>query len=75
MDKYQQLFIQKIKSTLLHWEERNYILNQELYRLLHSIRGTASTIGLAEFTIIAEELLEHLDEESTKTWEKEQWKK
>ncbi|WP_064093295.1 response regulator [Rossellomorea aquimaris] len=75
MDKYQQLFIQKIKSTLLNWQEREYISSPELYRLLHSIRGTASTIGLVDFSNIADELLGYLDENSRSTWEKEKWKK
>ncbi len=74
MDKYQQLFLEKLKTTISQWEKQTGLSNQELYRLLHSIRGTASTIGLHDLTKIAEDLLENIDEGLHNTWKKERWK-
>ena len=74
MDKYQHLFLEKLKTTISQWEKRAGLPNQELYRLLHSIRGTASTIGLHDLSKIAENLIENIDEGLHVTWKKEEWK-
>lgn len=45
-----------------------FVPEGEIYRLIHSIKGTAGTIGLAEWSAAAEQLIERLREESVYEW-------
>ncbi len=69
MDKYQRLFIKqmrdKIKSITTSGQSSS---ETELYRLLHSAKGTAGTIGLDDWFHTASGLLERLEAESTRVW-------
>ncbi|MDF2715549.1 MAG: hypothetical protein K0R28_2474 [Paenibacillus sp.] len=65
MQKYKQVFIRQFDRTLGQWQASGKtIAESEVYRLLHSIKGTGATIGLQEWTDEAALLLQHLDEES-----------
>lgn len=55
MEKYQKKFIEKIEETKKCWIEKEVVTRDELYRFLHSIKGTAPTIGLDRLGSIAEE--------------------
>ena len=46
------------------------ISNEEVYRFLHSIKGTSGTLQLGGLMQLSEELLNQLDEESEKAWGK-----
>ncbi|RXT06276.1 response regulator [Ammoniphilus sp. CFH 90114] len=74
MNKYQSKFIaNKI-------EDINQILNNdaveetELYRFLHTVKGTAGTIGLSEWSEVAEKLESKVNKDSTETWDKSKTK-
>jgi two-component system, cell cycle response regulator len=74
-EKYKILLIQKIKTQLTQWFDSNNklsITNEEVYRFLHSIKGTAGTIQLGGILQIATDLLEQLEQQSTKHWEKDE---
>jgi two-component system, cell cycle response regulator len=74
-EKYKSLLIQKIKTQLSHWFEsnpRNLIDNKEVYRFLHSIKGTAGTIQLGGVLQITNDLLEKMKEDDEKEWDKEE---
>ncbi|MDF2719847.1 MAG: hypothetical protein K0R28_6772, partial [Paenibacillus sp.] len=65
MQKYKQVFIRQFDQTLEKWQTSGKdVPESELYRLLHSIKGTAATIGLQEWTDQAAALLQDIDEES-----------
>lgn len=73
MNKYQQLLIKNIRKTLEKWAGApNPIVHEEVYRFLHSIKGTAATIGLEEASDVAYKLMEQLTETDTKTWTKKE---
>lgn len=75
MDKYRALLFQKIKRQLKEWfetESLEHILNEEVYRFLHSIKGTAGTIELLGLHQLASELMEKIEEDSNKEWTKEE---
>jgi two-component system, cell cycle response regulator len=74
-EKYKILLIQKIKTQLTQWfDSRNdqLITNDEVYRFLHSIKGTAGTIQLGGILQITAELLEQLEQQNEKSWEKDE---
>lgn len=69
MDKFQRLFYAKMRVTFDEFASANEpIAHLDVYRLVHSIKGTAGTIGLPEWSAIAERLLEDIREEDTRTW-------
>lgn len=73
MDKFQRLFYSKMRDAYDEFTSANEpIANREIYRFVHSIKGTAGTIGLPEWSAIAENLLEDVREEDTKTWTSEE---
>lgn len=72
-EKYKALLIQKIKTQITQWfESNNLIQNEEVYRFLHSIKGTSGTIQLGGILQITTELLDKIKEDVDKYWEKEE---
>ena len=73
MNKYQQLLIKNIRINLEKWAgETDSIAHEEVYRFLHSIKGTAATIGLDKASEIAEKLMEQLNEKEDRLWKKDE---
>lgn len=66
MKKYQIKLQEKIVKTLDNWEAQHTVSYDELYRFLHSIAGTGSSIGLPQHSAEARGKLELLpsDKES-----------
>jgi two-component system, cell cycle response regulator len=70
LEKYQIQFIEKIKQQLKIWfEEKSPIIEGEVYRFLHSIIGTAPTIGLNEIAEQAKKTIVQFEQESNKLFE------
>ncbi|WP_431030214.1 GGDEF domain-containing response regulator [Lysinibacillus sp. LZ02] len=74
MGKYQQMIYKRIYDTFQKWDEFDFIIEREIYSFLHSLKGTAGSIGLNELSAIASEKLDSLIDVSEKQWEKEEWK-
>ena len=74
MEKYQQMIYKRIYDMFQKWDEIDLITEQEMYNFLHSIKGTAGSIGLKELSDIAGEKLAPLLETSEKQWSKDEWK-
>ncbi|MCD8501646.1 MAG: Hpt domain-containing protein [Bacillaceae bacterium] len=72
--KYQKKFIEKIEETKKCWIEKEVVTRDELYRFLHSIKGTAPTIGLDRLGSIAEEKMNRLEDDNTEKWSMTTWK-
>ncbi len=69
MDKYQRLFIKQMKDKIKSATTSGQSTSEaELYRLLHSAKGTAGTIGLDEWFQMASSLIERVEAESTRVW-------
>ncbi len=69
MDKYQRLFIKQMKDKIKSVTTSGQSTSEaELYRLLHSAKGTAGTIGLDDWFQTASSLLERVEAESTRVW-------
>lgn len=74
MEKYQQMIYKRIYDMFQKWDELEAIFEQEMYRFLHTVKGTAGSIGLKELSDIASEKLQSLEETSEKQWRKDEWK-
>ncbi|MCM3412924.1 diguanylate cyclase [Metabacillus litoralis] len=73
MSKYLQTLIKNVRKQLEAWlNEQQEIQHKELYRFLHSISGTAATIGFSEAGDMAQELMSHLKEHEERVWDKEE---
>lgn len=72
MDKFKTLFLQQVQSTWKRWKEQpDAIAHQELYRFIHSVKGTAPTIGMTDWGNEASLLLDRVDEEADQCWSSE----
>jgi len=70
-EKYKNLLLTKIKDQIFQWseiEEYIDIPNAEVYRFLHSIKGTSGTLQLEDIYQISNALIEQM-----KSLHKEQW--
>ncbi|MCY8231245.1 response regulator [Priestia endophytica] len=68
MEKYKQHFLKNIRKQLKDWEVVSFISHEELYRFLHSIAGTAATIGLDKIRMKARELMNGLEDMDKEEW-------
>ncbi|WP_273124001.1 diguanylate cyclase [Metabacillus sp. HB246100] len=73
MNKYLQTLVKNVRKQLEAWlNEQEGIHHRELFRFLHSISGTAETIGFSEAGKMARSLMESIDEKEDKEWTKEE---
>ncbi|MEH7238040.1 response regulator [Bacillus sp. JJ1562] len=73
MNKYTQALVKNVRKKLEAWlNDQVSIQHKELYRFLHSIAGTATTIGFNKAGEIAQSLLSQLEEDVEKEWTKEE---
>ncbi len=73
LQKYKNHLFQNIKNKLSEWlylERNEKVPAQEVYRFLHSIKGTSGTLQLDGLMQLSEELLNKLNKESEKEWDK-----
>ena len=71
LQKYKSHLFQNIKNKLTEWfflKEETTISNDEVYRFLHSIKGTSGTLQLNDLMQISQELLNQLEPEGEKKW-------
>ncbi|OIJ11825.1 hypothetical protein BKP37_15425 [Anaerobacillus alkalilacustris] len=70
MEKYQKALMRTIRSQIEQWFHQNRAIpHVEVYRFLHSIKGTSATIGLEEINQIVTPLMNGIEEEQAKDWE------
>lgn len=63
MDKYQQSLISSVQKQMSLWfDGRDVVGHEELVRFLHSVKGTAGTIGLQDLSETAGSLLAQLED-------------
>ncbi|SOC09532.1 diguanylate cyclase (GGDEF)-like protein [Ureibacillus xyleni] len=77
LQKYKSLLFQNIKQNLSKWFDSNEyetIPSTEVYRFLHSLKGTSGTLNLNGLAQLSIKLLEQLDEKSEFNWHKQELK-
>ncbi|OLS38365.1 hypothetical protein BTR22_06920 [Alkalihalophilus pseudofirmus] len=67
------MFFEKIRKTFCQWRSKECIEEKELYRFLHTLKGTAGSIGLEEVAKTVNEKLSSLSEDSHTIWPTEKW--
>lgn len=78
LDKYKKHLFRNIKNQLSVWfdsDENKYISAQDVYRFLHSIKGTSGTLQLGGLQQISEHLLHDITEDSEVSWDKKSLRK
>ncbi|WP_059172806.1 diguanylate cyclase [Bacillus sp. FJAT-27445] len=71
MKKFEKLLLNKVKNQLSDWfdvHEASLPNENELFRFLHSIKGTAGSVGLEALSDIAEDLMAQISENSKRQW-------
>ncbi|MDX1807160.1 MAG: response regulator, partial [Paenisporosarcina sp.] len=61
---YQEMLIKRIQDTILQWENQQQITQDEMYRFFHGIKGTAGSIGLSTWSLVADKQLDHFHQHS-----------
>lgn len=64
LKKYKVLLFEKIKRQIAFWFESNLfesISNEEVYRFLHSIKGTDGTVELTGLHQLADRLMADIE--------------
>lgn len=75
MMKYRNTLIHNIKKQLEAWlEQTGPVPHEDLYRFLHSLKGTAGTIGLQDFSDVSHGLLAQMDQMTPKSWHTNEWR-
>jgi two-component system, cell cycle response regulator len=72
LQKYRNHLFQTMKSKLEAWlytDEAGKIQGEEVYRFLHSIKGTSGTLQLTGLMNLAKGLLDQLKEDDQKVWD------
>lgn len=72
MENYQALFLKKTRQTWQSFQMRNTIEHDEVYRWLHTLKGTGGTLGLSELSAISEEKMGNLNDNKDARWSIEQ---
>ena len=72
-EKYQQLFLKNISKRLAEWHEQDTIEEKDIYQLLHTIKGTAASIGLEDLSNEAEAMMGSIRPEATDRWDEQAW--
>ncbi|ATP40659.1 diguanylate cyclase [Solibacillus sp. R5-41] len=73
-EKYQQMIYKSMYENFQKWDELEFVTERQIYYFLHSLKGTAGSIGLCELTTIASEKIEPLNENEERHWSKSEWK-
>ncbi|WP_458413818.1 response regulator [Schinkia sp. CFF1] len=78
LQKYKSHLLQNIKKKLSEWfdtEQIETVIGEEVYRFLHSVKGTSGTLELGGLMQISQQLLDRLDPTTKQTWDKIELKK
>lgn len=70
LEKYKHLLFNNIRKQLIDWfegEKQNQIPNEEVYRFLHSIKGTSGTLQLDGLYQLSSDLITKTNDEE-KVW-------
>lgn len=70
MNKYREALLASIRKQLNAWLElgRDDVSRDDLYRFLHTVRGTSGTIGLAAISNTTARLMDDLEQSGRKSW-------
>jgi two-component system, cell cycle response regulator len=73
LEQYQKLLFEKIKTQISHWfesEPGGFVEYDDVYRFLHSIKGTSGTIQLGGLLFVTSKLITQLESTENHPWSK-----
>lgn len=74
MMKYRDTLLSNIHIQLETWYTGDSpVSHDDLYRFLHSLKGTSGTIGLTDLSDLSERLMEQMEDMSPKDWSTSDW--
>ena len=75
MRKYRETLLFHIHKQLETWFSLDGpISHEDLYRFLHSLKGTSGTIGLADLSDLSQTLLDQMEHMQAKEWQTHEWR-
>ncbi|GIO09436.1 hypothetical protein J31TS6_54640 [Brevibacillus reuszeri] len=75
MMKYRETLLFHIHKQLETWFSLDGpIPHEDLYRFLHSLKGTSGTIGLTDLSDLSQTLLEQMEHMQAKEWQTHEWR-
>ena len=75
--KYKNHLLRKMNEKLSEWfgsNECKEVSNEEVYRFIHSIKGTSGTLQMDQLMLLAENLLNQINHESDDIWNRDELK-
>ncbi|MEH7223711.1 diguanylate cyclase [Bacillus sp. JJ1566] len=76
--KYKSHLLNNIKETLSEWfgsSESKIVTNEEVYRFIHSLKGTSGTLQMDQLMLLAENLLNKMDPKRETDWNTDELKR
>lgn len=61
---YRSMLLQRMEKTFSNWSDHEHIMEKELYRFLHTMKGTSGTIGMTDLAHFCSLQMETLTETS-----------
>ncbi|OKL35510.1 diguanylate cyclase [Domibacillus mangrovi] len=61
---YRSMLLQRMEKTFSNWSDTEHVKEQELYRFLHTMKGTSGTIGMTDLARFCSGQLDTLTETS-----------
>ncbi|MDQ8733614.1 Hpt domain-containing protein [Paenibacillus sp. LHD-38] len=73
IEKYKKLIHQRIIQTIDEWSTQEAVMEQDIHRVFHNLKGTSGTIGLMEIEKFSEAKERLFSEKSIKAFRREDW--
>ncbi|BAH46053.1 hypothetical protein BBR47_50760 [Brevibacillus brevis NBRC 100599] len=75
MIKYRDALLTNIHKQIETWyTQKSPVSHEELYRFLHSLKGTSGTIGLTDLSDLSQILLDRMEDMPAKDWSLGEWR-
>ncbi|WP_282020173.1 response regulator transcription factor [Planomicrobium okeanokoites] len=63
--KYKTMLANRMEQEFSRWQTQQHVQERDVYRFLHTMKGTAGTIGLMDLSVFSGNQLEFYSEDST----------
>lgn len=71
--KYKELVEQRTRQTLQKWSEQPTVVERDIYRFLHNLKGTSGTVGLDAVEAFSGNSLLYFSDDNLRSWTEAEW--
>ncbi|WP_238652917.1 diguanylate cyclase [Paenibacillus piscarius] len=71
--KYKELIKERTRETLQRWAGQPEVMEKEIYRFLHNLKGTSGTVGLQAVEAFSANALLYFSEDHDRSWTEAEW--